>query len=262
MAKRDPTQKLEAPPDFDGPNKNRGCTDLLCTLLLLAMWAAMTYLGVTSIQSGDYRIITNPMDYDGNVCGIENKRGNMTGKDMTEYPYLYYVNLVGGGVCVKECPDLTPPDNPNETMALDPYTLITYAGIFQLEGFSSMDPNFIQVADYSDNDLEKACTPNTCFPNNDPVTAYFADDGINQGYGYAFYVLDTRDFLNRCFPSLESFQTIQNQTGADLIGIEELEDFGFWERFYGDVWTARAWILGFGFGASLVSLSSTILSSN
>ena len=251
--KRDPDEKLVAPADFQIPTNKRGCTDVLFTLLLLAMWGGMSYLGYSAFLEGDYRIIVNPLDYDGNVCGMD-----YNGKDMTEYPFLYYVNFVSGGVCVKECPDLTPSDQSNATLNLDPYTLVTYDGVFQLEGFATLDPNFIQVADYSNSSNTKSCTVDKCFPELNPVTAFFSDEGINQGYGYAFYLLDTVSFLNRCFPTIESFKQLQNTTeisffDTKFIDFNELESIGFYERFYGDCYRARVWILGLGFGAALVS---------
>jgi hypothetical protein len=64
-------EKLIAPADWDGPvgKDGRSCTDLLCLLLLIASWAAMTWIGMYAIANGDYRYIVYPMDYDGNVCG-------------------------------------------------------------------------------------------------------------------------------------------------------------------------------------------------
>lgn len=55
----------------------------------------MTGLGIYAYREGDYRLILYPLDYAGNVCGTD------YGLDMTEYPYLYYVNDFAGGVCVK-----------------------------------------------------------------------------------------------------------------------------------------------------------------
>lgn len=43
-------EKLRAPPDFDGPIKDRKCTDIPFTLLIIALWVAMTIVGITSIQ--------------------------------------------------------------------------------------------------------------------------------------------------------------------------------------------------------------------
>jgi hypothetical protein len=89
------SKKLVAPPDFQGPTTRRQCTDVLFALLLMAAWAAMTVLGVHVIQNGDYRLLTNPIDFNGNICGLDNtERG---GIDMTDYEYLYPVNFYGGG---------------------------------------------------------------------------------------------------------------------------------------------------------------------
>jgi len=40
--KQDMGEKLTAPADFAGPSSNRGCTDILCLLLIVAHWVAMT----------------------------------------------------------------------------------------------------------------------------------------------------------------------------------------------------------------------------
>lgn len=59
-------EKLSAPPDFNGPTSRRHFTDILCTLLLWAMWISMTGLGIYAMQRGDYRLILYPLDYAGN----------------------------------------------------------------------------------------------------------------------------------------------------------------------------------------------------
>lgn len=42
--------KLVAPTGFDGPVKDRSCTDVIFTILLVVVWVAMTVVGITSIQ--------------------------------------------------------------------------------------------------------------------------------------------------------------------------------------------------------------------
>ena len=112
-------------PDFVS---HRRCTDVLCTLLLVAMWVSMTLLGIYGVKHGDYRLLLYPLDYDGNICGMGVGAGDGA-LDMTvsrsaspttpselhltpllsrlrrlcakDYPYLYYVNDFSGGVCVK-----------------------------------------------------------------------------------------------------------------------------------------------------------------
>ena len=78
-------EKLVASADFDGPTRHRHCTDVLCLLLLCAVWVVMTAIGVYSVQEGDYRLVLYPLDYDGNICGTD------FAADMTDFPYLLYV---------------------------------------------------------------------------------------------------------------------------------------------------------------------------
>ena len=61
--------KLVAAADFDGPTKDRHCTDLLCFILIIISWVAMSGIGAYAVRNGDIRLILNPLDYDGNICG-------------------------------------------------------------------------------------------------------------------------------------------------------------------------------------------------
>mmetsp|Transcript_32718 Transcript_32718/g.43069 ORF Transcript_32718/g.43069 Transcript_32718/m.43069 type:complete len:609 (-) Transcript_32718:403-2229(-) len=99
VADRDPEEKLRAPADFKGPEKNRKCTDVLVALLLVAAWAAMTYLGYDAVQNGDLNILTKGMQYDGKLCGVD--------EGVIDYPYLYYIRTDLTGVCVDACPSET-----------------------------------------------------------------------------------------------------------------------------------------------------------
>ena len=56
--------KLQAPADFDGPTANRSCTDVLFTLLMIAMWGGLTYIGAYAFENGDYKVVIGPMDYE------------------------------------------------------------------------------------------------------------------------------------------------------------------------------------------------------
>ena len=90
-----PYRKTHTLLDFEGVTSRRHCTDVICTILLWIMWLSMTGLGIYAYQNGDYRLILYPLDYAGNICGMD------YGMDMREYPYLFYVNDFSGGVCVK-----------------------------------------------------------------------------------------------------------------------------------------------------------------
>ena len=56
-------EKLQAPPDFDGPTSNRSHTDILCNLLLWCMWISMTGLGIYAVQNGEFANENNNVDF-------------------------------------------------------------------------------------------------------------------------------------------------------------------------------------------------------
>lgn len=243
-------EKLTAPADFDGPTSNRRPTDVLCLLFLLAMWISMTGLGIYGMQNGDYRLILYPLDYDGNVCGTD--AGDI---DMTDYPYLYYVNDYSGGVCVEECPSI-------EGLA-DPYTLVTYDGLFQVNGSFVTEAN-VSVADYAslgNNTLE--CTDALCYPDGNPESSYNSF-GVMRGNGFAYYALDTYEVFWRCVfrdEATEKLDGIVNPNGnnftQDVISMATQNEnikagYDVWHNLFGDMWTSRYFILGLGFGAPLV----------
>mmetsp|Transcript_37605 Transcript_37605/g.80219 ORF Transcript_37605/g.80219 Transcript_37605/m.80219 type:complete len:658 (-) Transcript_37605:105-2078(-) len=242
-------EKLTAPPDFDGPTSRRRFTDVLCTLLLIAMWVSMTGLGIYGMQNGDYRKMLYPLDYEGNICGTD-----VGSIDMTDYPYLYYVNDYSGGVCVKECPRLK-----NLT---DPYTLVTYDGLFSVEG-SFVTEEDIAVADYSGSNNTLDCTETLCYPNGDPQSSY-SSYGVMKGNGFAYYALDTYEVLRRCVfrdEAADKLNAIVNPNGnnftEDVISMATQNEkvkkgYDIWHNLFSDLWTSRFFILGLGFGAPLV----------
>lgn len=236
---KDAQQKLRAPPDWDGPVQNRQCTDSACLLLLLIALVVFGIIGVYSRQEGDARVIVYPMDYDGNICGLD-----LRGVDMTDFPYLYYVNSYTGGVCVESCPE----------QGVDMRTLITYDGIWQAEN-ATLSSDFLSVADYSLSENLLSCTEEDCFPNNS-VEESWDSVGINRGLGYAYYVGDSYPLFRRCYLTSDSEVEIAELTGSATTKaidfVNPWETHAFWTNLYGDLWTARFVILGFGFGASLL----------
>jgi len=295
------TDKLHAPPDFDGPVVHRKCTDVLCTLLLLCCWIAMTALGIYAYTNGDYRLVLYPMDYDGNLCGTD--YGDI---DMTEYPYLYYVNSYSGGVCVRECPAI-------EGLT-DVFSAVSYGGVHQTDE-AILPPDFVQVADYSTSENVLYCEGDGtgldyCYPFGSAALSWNSP-GINGGFGYAYYAVDTYEMFWRCIPNLDAIDKLKNETSSDYssdaaerlrllqqetteadfnfngtdtgmssmvagdlsgVSVSDLTDLffngtgatdldysaiydstgEFWSNLFGDLWTSKAYVLGFGFGASLV----------
>lgn len=208
-------------------------------MLFLVALFIYACIGIYAAQQGDARVIVYPMDYDGNICGLD-----YDGKDMTDYPFLYYVNVYTGGVCVDHCPQ----------QGLDMKTLITYDGIWQADN-ATLPPDFLKVADYSTSENVLSCTVQDCYPNDD-IQDSWTSVGIQRGLGYAYYVGDTYELFRRCYLTSDAELQIAEVTGSlttqPIAVVNPWESHAFWTNFYGDLWTARFLILGFGFGASLL----------
>lgn len=235
--------KLVATPDFDGPTGKRHCTDILCSILLIASWIAMTALGIYAVNKGDYRIVLYPLDYDGNICGTD------FAKNMNDYPFLYYINNYGGGVCVAECPAL---ENQTVDNLTDVHSMITYGGLF-LTANSEIDANIIKVANYSGSDDAISCTESTCIPSDNPFESWNSS-GVHQGYGFAYFVVDSYPILNRCTSTSAGAKRVNELTKVNsTLAVDESSGITqFWNQLYTDIWIAQAFILGFGFGIALL----------
>ena len=235
--------KLVATPDFDGPTGKRHCTDILCSILLIASWIAMTALGIYAVHKGDYRIVLYPLDYDGNICGTN------FAKDMRDYPFLYYVNNYGGGVCIAECPAL---ENKTVDNLTDVNSMITYGGLF-LTANSEINAKIIQVGNYSGADDAMVCTQDLCIPTGDPVLSWNST-GVRKGYRFAYFVVDSYPILQRCTLTSAGAKRIDELTMENsTLAVDGSSDYTqFWNELYADMWTAQAFILGFGFGIALL----------
>uniref|UniRef100_A0A7S2Y2B5 Choline transporter-like protein n=1 Tax=Fibrocapsa japonica TaxID=94617 RepID=A0A7S2Y2B5_9STRA len=85
---------------------NRKCTDVLCMLLLIAVWFATTILGFIvcgvieneNLEAGNPWRLVNGVDYDGRVCGIDSGVKNEEN--------IYYLPS-GAGICIESCPTAT-----------------------------------------------------------------------------------------------------------------------------------------------------------
>jgi hypothetical protein len=274
-AQDDENEKLVAAADFDGPTRHRRFTDLFCLLLLFAMWTCMTILGSFAIANGDYRLVVYPLDYNGNICGTDfassssnnnNNNTNSSNSDMTDYPYLYYINSYGGGVCVKDCPIVS--EYGNGVNLTDIRTLITYNGVWQVADATDAETgawkgallpkDFIQVGNYAASPDALSCTTDLCYPDNDPVQSW-TSPGIQKGFGYAYYAADTYELLWRCYytdAAIMEIERIVNASSTDTnaeAGIDNAYDqaYQFWNKLYADLAVSWKYILGFGFGLSV-----------
>ncbi|XP_065068597.1 choline transporter-like protein 4 isoform X2 [Rhopilema esculentum] len=104
-------------PTFNGPIKNRGCTDIICCILFVLYIVGMVIVGALAFVWGDPMKLINPTDSKGRVCGKD--------AAVASKPYLFYFDLtecVPSGfdastavatitncptytVCVSKCPE-------------------------------------------------------------------------------------------------------------------------------------------------------------
>ncbi|XP_021061928.1 choline transporter-like protein 2 isoform X2 [Mus pahari] len=99
-------------PTFKGPIYNRGCTDVICCVLLFLAIVGYVAVGIIAWTHGDPRKVIYPTDSKGEFCGQK-------GTKNADKPFLFYFNIVKCAnplvllefhcptpqMCVKQCPD-------------------------------------------------------------------------------------------------------------------------------------------------------------
>ncbi|RMB90084.1 hypothetical protein DUI87_33539 [Hirundo rustica rustica] len=99
-------------PTFKGPIYDRGCTDVICCVLLVVAIVGYVVVGVVAWTHGDPRKVIHPTDSRGQFCG---QRGTPNEKK----PFLFYFDIVKCAsplvllefqcpttqICVAKCPD-------------------------------------------------------------------------------------------------------------------------------------------------------------
>ncbi|XP_052044885.1 choline transporter-like protein 2 isoform X2 [Apodemus sylvaticus] len=99
-------------PTFKGPIYNRGCTDVICCVLLFLAIIGYVAVGIIAWTHGDPRKVIYPTDSQGEFCGQK-------GTKNADKPFLFYFNIVKCAnplvllefhcptpqICVKQCPD-------------------------------------------------------------------------------------------------------------------------------------------------------------
>lgn len=102
-----------------GMTFERGCTDMICVILFFSFLASMFGVSLWCVARGNPKMLLNPFDYQGNVCGMAARNPlNNKDYDLRAYPKLYFtyidVDYYSGSklvkttfdraVCVKRCP--------------------------------------------------------------------------------------------------------------------------------------------------------------
>ncbi|XP_050024903.1 choline transporter-like 1 [Dermacentor andersoni] len=104
-------EEFERPTAAPGSFKARGCTDLPWLFALACSLGAAVFVASFALALGDPRRLVNGCDSFGNVCGARNApmgRLAFSGMDLTDRPYLFYLDLADPRnslkICVSHCP--------------------------------------------------------------------------------------------------------------------------------------------------------------
>lgn len=122
-------------PSFKGPIKDRGCTDILCLLILLAFLGGWIFIAVMAFSWGDPMILLYPSNSDGQICGQKNDKVDLTNKtsllffDITK---CLSTSAITGcrtrEVCVEKCPDINFKPDADSTSDADKAKMRPYCG--------------------------------------------------------------------------------------------------------------------------------------
>ncbi|XP_015914425.1 choline transporter-like 1 [Parasteatoda tepidariorum] len=92
-------------------DKSKSCTDVFCLLIFGVFWGLLIFIAAFAFVIGNPMSLEYGQDSFGNTCGMKNEElGNMTfsGMDMTDRPYLFFLNMTNLyqslKICVKQCP--------------------------------------------------------------------------------------------------------------------------------------------------------------
>jgi len=119
-------------------------------------------------------------------------------------------------------------------------------GQFNQEIVDALGNPPIEMADYSSSPEVRFCTEdnkNDCFPNDSPAQAVIAS-AISSGYGYAFFLGDTVNYLHRCIMSSGATEYLAGEVNldslTDIVPSDDATDFI--SSAYSDLYVAQAWL--------------------
>lgn len=103
-------ETIEDPSGDDRP-RVRGCTDVFMLVLFILFWFLLILIAAFALVFGHPKRLIHGYDDFGNICGTKNEKiGDLehSGLDMTEKPYLFYLDVKNikksMKICVSKCP--------------------------------------------------------------------------------------------------------------------------------------------------------------
>ncbi|NWR95412.1 CTL2 protein, partial [Furnarius figulus] len=179
-------------PTFKGPIYDRGCTDIVCCVLLVVAIVGYVVVGVVAWTHGDPRKVIHPTDSRGQFCGQPG-----TPNEYSPTPPRGWVTTLRGGLTV---PPAAPPCPPHTQICVSkcPDRYLTYLGVSGTTGDLGYYRNF-------------------CVPEFNPRKA--AIEVLKDKECPAMLIPST-PLARRCFPA------IQAKKGVIMVGNETTYDDG------------------------------------
>ncbi|XP_047239413.1 choline transporter-like protein 4 [Girardinichthys multiradiatus] len=226
-------------PSFDGPIKKRGCTDIICCILFMAVILGYIGIGILAWLYGDPRHVLYPRNSTGWFCGVGPNK---------DRPNLFYFDILK---CASSINVLA--------TALNGYQCPTTQICVEKcpSGFWAVSP-----LDYLPNKQPKEVfQQNSCVPSIDLAKTTLTVKQIVDKELCPFFYIPTTPALGRCFPDMQGLgripdyfsqvpglppsvndtvKLIKNGTG-DIINGFSVRDIGI--RIFEDFASAWPWIL-------------------
>jgi len=237
-------QKLKAPEGFDGPGSKRRPTDVLCLLLIIASWCAMTGIGLVvtgaiqddSLKTGNPARLINGMDYMANICGVSEKKCGAG-------------DLETDGGSVKSSDDCKQKHEGRETYAIEKRS----------KAYPLPDGSFVclKSCPKSDNYNNFICQYDVMSTLSEVDASTYTTSGWEYvSKGVCSPQVKTDDFANYCVPkaATQVIQDASNEAARDvnptfnMTKLRAEDNKTMFEMFQADLMTASGYIFGYGIG--------------
>lgn len=183
-------------PTFNGPIKNRSCTDIICCILFVLYIVGMVALGIFAYIKGNPYKLLNSVDSDGNICGYDSS--------VRDLPKLVFFDLTE---CIASVTEVS--------------TKLFGASCPTKQRCAKQCPDQNALG-YNVNVSDLVCDYDLSFAGRTPTTSELIE--LIRNKRCAPYYLKSSDVLNRCIPTVvgdaitSSLQTAsgQNVSAADV----------------------------------------------
>uniref|UniRef100_A0A1E1W227 Choline transporter-like protein n=1 Tax=Pectinophora gossypiella TaxID=13191 RepID=A0A1E1W227_PECGO len=167
---KDYGEPIRYDPHFDGPIRNRSCTDVIWLIIFILFLGVWGYVGYYSITTGNVEKLLAPIDSNGNRCGLDSKYENKK--------YLVFFNISS---CLSPTTPITGCRTPQVCVESCPTRTILFQAELSVTPFEQLRPYMV-------------CTDDI---NKETMTLSDAKNYINNGK-CADHVLKSQPVLGRC----------------------------------------------------------------